>query len=249
MIQISKKTGLVIIKLNRPEKRNALHPQMISQIKDEIDILSKDKEAKALIVTGEGSSFCAGADLEYLNKLQDFSSIENEKDSQSLAELFLKIYQLKIPTIAAVNGPAIAGGCGLATVCDFIVADIHDAKFGYSEVRIGFIPAIVSIFLMRKIGVGNSKKLLLTGETINAQEAKNIGLADIVSENVMEESLLFIKKLLAGSQSSYAMTKEMINNISTMNIDDAVDYCIRINTISRSTEDFKERIKNFLKKQ
>ena len=137
---------------------------MVAQIKTELEKISNDKETKALIITGEGNAFCAGADLEYLNSLQNNSSIENEKDSESLAELFLKIYKLPILTIAAVNGPAIAGGCGLASVCDFVVADSKNAKFGYTEVKIGFIPAIVSIFLMRKIGIGNSKALFLTGK-------------------------------------------------------------------------------------
>lgn len=248
MIKISKENGIAILTLNRPEKRNALHPTMVAQIKTQLEKISYDKETKALIITGEGNAFCAGADLDYLNSLQNYSSIENEKDSENLAEMFLSIYKLPIPTIAAVNGPAIAGGCGLASICDFIVADFNHAKFGYTEVKIGFIPAIVSIFMMRRIGFGASKKLFLTGEIINSQEAKNIGLADFIAESALDEAVSLAKRLLINSQISYSFTKQMLNDISTMNVDDAVNYCIRLNTISRSTEDFKERIKKFLNK-
>lgn len=249
MIKVSIENGIVILTLNRPEKRNALHPTMVSQIKRTLEEIDNDKESKVLIITGEGNSFCAGADLEYLNSLESNSSIENEKDSESLAEMFLSIYKLPIPTIAAVNGPAIAGGCGLASVCDFIIADTNRAKFGYTEVKIGFIPAIVSIFLMMKIGIGNAKKLFLTGELVNASEAKAFGLADYLAEDVLGESIEFANKLLNNSQTSYSHTKQMINNISSMSIDDAVNYCVLLNTISRSTEDFKEGIQKFINKK
>src|SRR3989339_1145220 len=246
MIKVSKENGIAILTLNRPEKRNALHPTMVSQIKTALEEIGSDKETKALIITGEGNAFCAGADLEYLISLQSNSSIENEKDSEHLALLFSSIYKLPIPTIAAVNGPAIAGGCGLASVCDFIIADINKAKFGYSEVKIGFIPAIVSIFLVRKIGEGNAKKLLLTGDIVDAGEAKYLGLADYLAENVLEEAIAFANRLLSNSQISYSLTKQMINNISALSVEDAVNYCVQLNTLSRSTEDFKERIKKFL---
>jgi methylglutaconyl-CoA hydratase len=246
MVKVSKENGIAILKLNRPEKRNALHPAMIAKIKNELDLVSKEKETRTLIITGEGSAFCAGADLDYLNSLQNYTSIENEKDSESLAEMFMSIYRLPIPTIAAVNGPAIAGGCGLASVCDFIIADSNNAKFSYSEVKIGFIPAIVSIFLMRKIGFGNAKKILLTGETVDAKEAKTIGLVDYISDNVLEESITLSNKLSVNSWVSYALTKQMINDVSTMSIENAVNFCVNLNTISRSSDDFKERIQKFL---
>jgi len=248
MIKLSKDNGIAILRINRPEKRNALHPKMVSQIKNELAEISNDKETKALIITGEGNAFCAGADLEYLNSLQINSSIENEKDSENLAEMFLSIYKLPIPTVAAVNGPAIAGGCGLASVCDFIIADKNKAKFGYSEVKIGFIPAIVSIFLLRKIGEGKTKKLMLSGDIIDSKQALDIGLTDYISENVMEDSIILTNKLLSNSQTSYSLIKRMTSSISTMSIVDAVNYCINLNTISRSNEDFKERIKKFLNK-
>lgn len=249
MIKISSEEGIAVLKLIRPEKRNALHPTMISQIKDAVTSMTVGKETKALIITGEGKAFCAGADLEYLNSLQNNSLIENEKDSENLAELFLQIYQLPIPTIAAVNGPAIAGGCGLASVCDFIIADTENSKFGFTEVKIGFIPAIISIFLVRKIGNGNAKKLFLTGDLIGANEAKQIALADYISDDVVNESIILAKKLIGNSSISYSLTKKMLNDISTLNTLEAVSYCMNLNTISRSTKDFRERIEKFLNKK
>lgn len=249
MINLIQENEIAILKLNRPEKRNALHPRMIQQIKDTVKEISSTGKCKALIISGEGSAFCAGADLEYLNSIINYSSIENGKDSESLAEIFLSIYNLDIPTIAAINGPAIAGGCGLASVCDFIIADAEKAKFGYTEVKIGFIPAIVSIFLVKKIGEGSAKHLLLSSELIDANEAYRIGLADFISKKVLDDSILLAKKLILNSQGSYSMTKKMISNISHMNVKDAVNYCVQLNVISRSSNNFKERIKKFLNKQ
>jgi methylglutaconyl-CoA hydratase len=162
--------------------------------------------------------------------------------------MFLKIYNCSKPTIAAVNGAAIAGGCGLASVCDFIIAHPDESKFGYSEVKIGFIPAIVSVFLMRKVGEGRAKQLLISGEIINGKVAYEIGLANYLSENVFKSSLELAEKLNANSLQSMMMTKKMIHTISTMNVESAVNYCLRINVLGRSTKEFEEGIKKFLNK-
>jgi|SRR5690606_2585012 len=248
MIKYSEENKIGILTLNRPDKRNALHPELVNQFKLKLSEINTD-DIKAFIITGEGKSFCAGADLEYLNQLRVFNSIENEKDSESLAELFLKIYEFPLPTIAAVNGAAIAGGCGLASVCDFIVADKTNAKFGYSEVKIGFIPAIVSIFLIKKIGEGKAKQLLLSGDIIDSQKAFEAGLADILSDNVLEDAKSLAAKLAQNSGLSMKFSKKMISDISNLNVKEAVDYCIRLNVISRSTEDFKKGLENFLLKK
>ncbi len=248
MIKYSKENHTAILTLNRPEKRNALHPELIQQLKKKLTEIKKD-DVKVLIITGQGKSFCSGADLEYLNQLGKYNSVENEKDSESLAELFLELYNYPIPTIAAVNGDAIAGGCGLASVCDFIIADKNNAKFGYSEVKIGFIPAIVSIFLIKKIGASKAKQLLLTGDIINSERSLELGLADYISGNVLLEAKNLAAKLLTNSNSSMKMTKKMLGDISNLNVKNAVDYCVRLNTISRSSEDFKKGLENFLKKE
>lgn len=237
-----------ILTLNRPEKRNALNPELVESIKEKLDEIEKDHDVKVLIITGEGKAFCAGADLEYLHKLQDYSTTENERDSEELADLFLKIYNFPKPTIAAVNGAAIAGGCGLASVCDFIVANEEYAKFGYSEVKIGFIPAIVAIFLIRRIGEGRAKQLLLTGEIINAKTAFELGFVNYLYNNVLDGSLEVASNIAQNSVLSLKETKSMIHLISRLSVEEAVNYCVRLNAISRSTEDFKEGLNQFFNK-
>ena len=195
MIKYETKDEIGIITLNRPEKRNSLHPEMVKQMKDKIKELENDNSIKVLIITGEGKAFCAGADLEYLNELRNYSSIQNEKDSRELAVLFLMIYKFPKPVIAAVNGAAIAGGCGLASVCDIVVADEENSKFGYSEVKIGFIPAIVSIFLVKKVGEGMARQLLLSGELIDGKRAYEIGFANYMYNNALSGALDVASKL------------------------------------------------------
>ena len=249
MIKYEIKDEIGILTLNRPEKRNALHPELVKQIKDKLREIEKDDLTKVLIITGEGKAFCAGADLEYLNKLKGYSSIENETDSRELAELFLMIYTFSKPVIAAVNGAAIAGGCGLASVCDMIVADEVNAKFGYSEVKIGFIPAMVSTFLIKRIGEGLAKQLLLSGEIIDAKRSFEIGFVNHLNNNALSGALEVASKLKLNSSTSMKMTKDMINKISGLSVANAVEYCIGLNTISRTTDDFKKGLNNFLTKK
>lgn len=246
MIKYSEENNTAIITLNRPEKRNALHPEMVKMIIEKIDEIENKARINSLIITGEGKSFCAGADLEYLNDLTKLSAIENEKDSSLLAEMFLKIYKYPKPTIAAVSGAAIAGGCGLPSVCDFIFANSSNSKFGYSEVKIGFIPAIVSIFLIKKIGEGMAQHILLSGEIIDGKRAYEIGFVNYLSEDPLRDALSFANKISENSSYSMSSTKKMIQSISSMNVDDAVKYCINLNTISRTSEDFKNGLLNFI---
>ncbi len=248
MIKSELKNNTAIITLNRPEKRNALHPFLVEQLKNKLVEFENNDSVKSLIITGEGNTFCAGADLEYLRQISNNTSVENYKDSRSLADLFLMIYNFPKPTISAVNGSAIAGGCGLASVCDFIVAHPEKSKFGYSEVNIGFIPAIVSIFLIKKVGEGLARQLLLEGEIISGKRAYEIGFVNYLAEHVMDESLKLADKLNCNSVESIRLTKQMINTISNLSVNQAVNHCIGLNTISRSTADFKKGIDSFLNK-
>ena len=244
--EIRNNTGILI--LNRPEKRNALNPELCALIIEKLKEFAVDENIKSVILTGEGTSFCAGADLSWLNNIKDYSSIKNEEDTEVVAGLFLALYDFPKPIIAAVNGPAVGGGCGLASVCDFVFADKKEAKFGYTEVKIGFIPAIVSIFLIKKIGEGKAKQFLLTGEIIDSEKALQIGLADYLSGNVLADALSFAEKLNLNSSYSISLTKDLIRNISNMKVPDAVNYCVRLNAISRTSEDFKIGINKFLNK-
>lgn len=248
MIKFEVKDKIGILTLNRPEKRNALHPDLIRQMKDKLIELKNNDNVKVLIITGEGKSFCAGADLQYINDLRNFSSIDNEKDSKELGDLYLMLYNYPKPTIAAVNGAALAGGCGLASVCDLIVADENNSKFGYPEVKIGFLAAMVSIFIIRRIGEGAAKQLLLTGETVNGRRAYEIGLVNYLYNNALEGALEVANSLNKNSLLSMSETKSMINAVSTLSVEEAVKYCIRLNVVSRSSEDFKKGLESFLKK-
>jgi methylglutaconyl-CoA hydratase len=244
---VNKNTG--IITLNRAEKRNALNPELITAIKKSLDNYISDDKIKVVVITGEGNAFSAGADLEYLLSLRNNTVEENRADSRSIAELFLNIYEFPKPVIAAVNGPAIAGGCGIASVCDFIIAHKQNSRFGYSEVKIGFVPAIVSIFLLKRIGEGKARQLLLTGQIINGERALEIGLADYISEDPVKTALDLSDELQNNSMVSIEHTKKMIRDIATMNTKDAVEYCIELNTRSRSSEDFFIGLNSFLTKQ
>jgi len=249
MIKYKAEKNIGILTLNRPEKRNALHPDLVKQMKEKLDKIELDENIKVLIITGEGKAFCAGADLSYLDKLREYSSIENEKDSRELAELFLMIYNFPKPVIAAVNGAAIAGGCGLASVCDSIVANEEYSKFGYSEVKIGFIPAMVSVFLIRKVGEGFANQLFLSADVINGKRAYEMGFVNYLYSNVLDGALEVASNLISNSAYSLNLTKKMIKTVSRLSVEDAVEYCIGLNTISRSSKDFKNGLEKFLTKK
>lgn len=249
MIKSEVINNTAIITLNRPEKRNAIHPFMVEQIKSKLNEYAVNDQVRSLIFTGEGNTFCAGADLEYLQKISNNSPLENYEDSKSLAEMFLMIYEFSKPTIAAVNGPAIAGGCGLVSICDLSIAHPEKCKFGYSEVKIGFIPAVVSIFLIKKIGSGLARQLLLEGGTISGKRAYEMCLVNYLADDVLEEAVKIAEKLNKNSIESLKQTKQMLNQISNLSVREAVNQCINLNVISRATDDFKSGINTFLNKE
>jgi len=175
-VQLTIDNGVALLALNRPDKRNAISYELIDDLLHALDEVAKSP-ALVLILTGAGKAFCSGMDLENLQALLGRTPEQSLQDTQTMARLFRSLYEFPKPSIAAVNGPAIAGGCGLATVCDFTLS-VPDAKFGYTEVRIGFVPAIVSTFLLRQIGEKHARDLLLTGRIITADEAHRMGLVN-----------------------------------------------------------------------
>jgi methylglutaconyl-CoA hydratase len=242
---------IAFITLNRPEKRNALSHELVSELHEAFDAASKDDAAKVIVLRAEGEAFCAGADLSYLQKLQSFSYEENVVDSNHLKDLFLKIYTLNKVVIAQIQGHALAGGCGLAAVCDFAFT-VPKAKFGYTEVRIGFIPAIVMVFLLRRIGEGKSKQLLLSGDLISAEEACNLGLVNYLCtvESLEQDVLDFANKLIrSNSAQSMAATKQMVAAVQSMPLTDALNYASSMNAKARGSEDCQRGIAAFLNKE
>lgn len=242
---------IAFITLNRPEKRNALSHELVSELHEAFDAAAKDSAAKVVVLRAEGEAFCAGADLAYVQKLQTFSYEENLADSNHLKALFLKIYTLNKIVIAQIQGHALAGGCGLAAVCDFAFA-VPEAKFGYTEVKIGFIPAIVMVFLLRRIGEGKSKQLLLSGDLVSAEEATNLGLINYLTtkENLEQDVLDFANKLIrSNAEQSMATTKQMIAEVQSLPLTAALDYAAAMNAKARGSEDCQRGIAAFLNKE
>lgn len=239
------------ITLNRPEKRNALNALFVSELKEAFGMAEKDENCKVIVLKAKGLAFCAGADLAYLKELQANSYEDNLSDSTHLMEMFQQIYTLPKVVIAQVQGSAIAGGCGLATVCDLVVS-ADEAKFGYSEVKIGFIPAIVSVFLIKQIGVAKSKELLLTGKIISAQEAEDFGLIHQIStKEKLENSVMELAQSLVqkASADSLALTKQLINGISDKSLAEGFKWAAEMNAQARESDDCKKGISSFLNKE
>lgn len=239
------------ITLNRPEKRNALNSEMVTQLKNSFTQAADDANCKVIVLKGEGEAFSAGADLAYLQQLQENTFEENYADSSHLKELFEQIYWHPKVIIAQVQGHAIAGGAGLATVCDFVYS-VPEAKFGYTEVKIGFVPAIVMFFLLRKVNEKTAKELLLSGKLISASEAEKKDLINGVFEpdQIEEKVTEFAQKLVSNcSGDSLRLTKLMIADIQSKPDKEALDYAARTNATARSTEDCKKGISAFLNKE
>ena len=242
----------VVITLNRPDKRNALDDILVKELTLAFVAAGKDQNVKVIVLSGAGPAFCAGADLDYLQRLSAFDQEENQTDSRQLAGLFRVIHETRKPVIAVVNGPALAGGCGLASVCDFVLASREKARFGYTEVRIGFVPAVVMIFLIRRVGEGNARELVLRGNVIDASEAGKIGLASMVVPEAELESLtetLCTDIIQNNSGTAMGLCKEMLSKLHGMNLVDALDFAANVNAAARMTPDCKRGIASFLKKE
>ena len=248
-ILTSEEDGVFSITLNRPERRNALTPQMQDEL---IDAFSR-AEASAcgvVVLTGAGQAFCSGLDLEVLQTLAAKSPQEHHADAVRIARMFRALYDLPKPTIAMVNGAAIAGGTGLATICDFTLA-VPEAKFGYTEARIGFVPALVSAFLALQVGEKRMRELLLTGRLFSAEEALAMGL---VSEVVQAEALPgrareLAQTLLRNSPQSLRATKKLLSAQTRLRLDADIETALQANAESRKTADFLEGVSAFLEKR
>jgi methylglutaconyl-CoA hydratase len=239
------------ITLNRPEKRNALSFDFVQQIKRVLVQAESDENCKVVVIKANGEAFCSGADLASLQTMQNNTYDENLADSKNLKELFAMIYQSRKIVVAQVEGAAIAGGCGLATICDFCFAT-PESKFSYTEVKIGFVPAIVMVFLLRKVGEQTAKKLLLTAEFFDASQAQKYQLInEVVEPNEIESHVYnFAQKLCKGaSGQSLALTKQMIDQVQNRSLIDALNYAAEMNAYARQTNDCKRGINAFLNKE
>jgi methylglutaconyl-CoA hydratase len=240
----------VTITMNRPDRRNAISTQMMEDLLEALNVAQNDIYVRAVILTGAGKAFCSGLDIDSLNAIAKQTPEENLGDSRLIARMFHRLYSFPKPLIAAVNGAAVAGGCGIATFTDITLA-VPDAKFGYTEVRIGFIPALVSVLLRRQIGEKRSRELLLTGRIFDAAEGYRLGLVTeiVAPEQLMEKAQEYAQIFVSNSPTSLEHTKRLLLHYDDEDIRQEIELATQANAQIRSTADFREGLAAFLEKR
>lgn len=237
------------VTLNRPEKRNALNDELIAELKSALRHADQDENLRCVVIAGAGSDFCSGADLSALQKIFDASVAENLEDARSLMELFVLIRELHLPVIAAVRGRALAGGCGLALACDMVLAE-QSARFGFPEVKIGFVPAIVMAILRRSVSEKKAFELITTGAEISANEAMSLGLVNRVFDDERFDAEVgdFAHQFRQLSRSAVALSKRLFYRTDALAFEEALQAGVDINATARMSTDCREGIARFLKK-
>ena len=237
------------ITLNRPDKRNALDDQIINELKHALDKAARDASVRVVVVSGAGKDFCSGADLAALRKISEASVTENVANARNFAEMFIAMRRHPRPIIAAVRGRALAGGCGVATACDLILAS-ESAQFGYPEVNIGFIPAMVMVILRRNISEKRAFELITRGEVIGARAALEMGLINRVFADDEFDAQVegFVHQMTAKSASAVSLAKNLLYHMDAMSFESALEAGVQLNAITRMTEDCKRGVERFLKK-
>ena len=241
--------GIARITLNRPEKRNALNAELITEIREALQSSARDKNIRVVLITGSGADFCSGADLSGLERTFNAGVLDHMADARNMAELFLEMRHHPRPIVAAVRGRALAGGCGLATACDLIVA-AESSKFGYPEVNIGFVPAMVMAILRRSLSEKRAFEMIASGEIITAQTALDFGLINSVfaDETFDIEVDAFVSKLASKSASAITLSKRLLYHMDGMTYEAAIEAGVETNAIARMTEDMRRGVEKFLKK-
>jgi methylglutaconyl-CoA hydratase len=235
--------------LNRPEKRNALNDELVAELKAALTAADADESLRAIVIRGAGKDFCSGSDLSALQKIASATYEENLEDARSLAEMFAMIRKVKVPVIAAVHGRALAGGCGLATACDLVVAT-ETARFGYPEVKIGFVPAIVMAYLRRNVSEKHAFELATQGIEFSAQAALEMGLVNRIfpDEGFQAAIESYASVYQTVSRSAVIMSKELLYQMDAMPFDEAIDAGSEVNAKARMTDDCQKGIARFLTK-
>jgi len=249
VVLFSIQDGVARVTLNRPDKRNALNEAVIAGLKDALRRADGDDDVRAVLVTGAGADFCSGADLAALQKISQASVTENLEDARSLLELFMLIRKVRVPVIAAVRGRALAGGCGLALACDLVVA-AASARFGFPEVKIGFVPAMVMAILRRNVSEKKAFELIALGDELTAENAAQLGLVNrVFADDVFEaESHALASRFSKLSRSAISLSKSLLYQMDGMAFEDALSAGADINAIARMTEDCRKGVEKFLKK-
>lgn len=250
MLQTRRDGPVLTLTLDRPDVRNALSADLVDSLRRALGDAAADERLRAVVLAGSGTVFSAGADLAALQALQSASAEANLADSERLAGLFEAVYRHPLPVVARVHGHAIAGGCGLAAVCDFsIVAE--GVKLGFTETRIGFVPAIVAVFVVRKLGEAAARDLLLRGPLIGATEAARIGLVTrVVAADALDAEVDALTAEIATqtSRSAVALTKQLLADVPSMGLSEGLSYASRLNALARATDDCRAGVAAFLGK-
>lgn len=248
-ILTEKENSILTITLNRPEKRNALNDDLVNALKKALRDADKDESLRAILIKGAGKDFCSGADLSALQKISESDVMENLADAENLMELFALMRKVKIPVAAAVHGRALAGGCGLATACDIVLA-AKSARFGYPEVKLGFVPAMVMAILRRNLPEKRSFELITQGFDFSADEAERFGLINRVfdDEDFEDEVKNYISVYEKVSRSAVVLSKKLLYQMDGMTFDTALETGAEVNTIARLTKDCQNGIAKFLNK-
>ena len=249
VVLYSSEGSVARITLNRPEKRNALNDAVISGLKQALRSASIDKAVRVVVISGAGKDFCSGADLSALQKVAGASVSENAEDARSLLELFLLIRQVPVPVVAAVTGRALAGGCGLATACDLVLASAS-ACFGYPEVKIGFVPAMVMAILRRNVSEKHAFELITRGAEISADQAKEFGLVNHVfgDESFEADVKSYVSEFEKMSASAMALTKTLLYQMDGLGFPEALETGADVNVIARLTDDCQKKVAKFLER-
>lgn len=237
------------VTLNRPDKRNALDEGVISEVKDALRVASGDESVRVVLITGAGKDFCSGADLAALRRISEATVTENVADARHLGELLVAMRRHPRPIVAAVRGRALAGGCGLATASDIVLA-AESARFGYPEVNIGFIPAMVMAILRRSVSEKRAFELITGGEVIAARAAMEMGMINRVfaDEEFDQEVEAYVARLARQSASAVSLAKNLLYHMDTMTFEAAIEAGVQLNAITRMTEDCKRGVERFLNK-
>jgi methylglutaconyl-CoA hydratase len=249
LVRVEDEGGVRTITLNRPEKRNALTPELQEEL---IAALEGAEAAGAgvVVLAGEGEAFCAGLDLSVLREMAGMTAEQHRIEAARVARMFRAVWECDVPTIAVVQGPAIAGGTGLATMCDFTIA-APEAKFGYTEVRIGFVPAVVSAYLVLQVGDKVARELLLTARIFNAEEARRLGLVTevVAREGLRARAAELAAELMRNSPEGMRATKRLLRAQQKMWLDMALELAMEANAEGRQTADFREGVAAFVEKR
>jgi methylglutaconyl-CoA hydratase len=250
LVLLERRNRVALLTLNRLEVRNALSPELLMALQAHLQHLETDPEVRAVVLTGAGETFSSGADLANLKNLLSANAEAQKQDSSLIAQTLKMLYQFPKPTIAALEGAAIAGGAGLATACDLVVA-AENCKIGYTEVRLGFVAAIVSVFLIRAVGEKHAKDLLLTGRLLLAPEAQQMGLVNrvVAPGTALESALAWAEEIAQNPGTALASSKELLLSLYGMGLDESLRYASTVNAWIRGSEDLRSGVTGFLEKR